>query len=343
MLFQPCTVIFKNQSCANYCFNTEVLLAMPAFSMNGTINGTINANITANSTWPGGSCTLSPHARALSSVLTAFISSIIGGISGGSHIAFFTTWVSWFGILRILVVGVYQVSCALRLKSIAGSDDFLSFIPFDTAEIRGHNVPFFRGGAEWSSPSFMGWIGWLYTTCYAPVIQVMWLIENWSKADAGLKFVRAISVGVAALPSTIDTKARYGEAFGECCGCIFEVLFTFMTAASTMVLGVVAATELILAVKDGFPWWLFLGYIVFMLFWTYSSFMNQIPYDEGIAVDSVKKFLAGLGTGVFGGCLIAVPAFIVMMMAKNEPGIGLNDYLHCQTVELWQKIAAFLP
>jgi len=171
----------------------------------------------------------------------------------------------------------------------------------------------------------------------------MWLVENWSKAGTVLKAVRAIGVGVAVLPSTIDTKARYGEKLGKRYGPVFKVLFTFMTAASTMVLGVVAATELILAAKDGVSWWLILGYIVFALAWTYGSVIFQSPHDEGIAVNSVGKLLAGLAMGAFGGLFTAAPAFSVMQAASNEPGVGLHGYLHYRTVALWQKIVAFLP
>jgi len=112
------------------------------------MNDAINATLTANSTLPKGSCTLSPHAHALSSVLTAFISSIVGGISGGYRVAFITAWVCWFGIPRILVVGAYQIACVLCSKPIAGGDDFFNFIPLGTGELRAFNVPFFRGEAR---------------------------------------------------------------------------------------------------------------------------------------------------------------------------------------------------
>ncbi len=44
------------------------------------------------------SCDLSPQARAFSTVLTAFIGSIVNGLTSGGFIAFMTAWISWFAV-----------------------------------------------------------------------------------------------------------------------------------------------------------------------------------------------------------------------------------------------------
>ena len=96
-----------------------------------------------------------------------------------------------------------------------------------------------------------GWRGCLTTMMYSPVIQVMWLVENWHQASAGLKWARAIGVGVAALLSGFDTRARYGRALGRVCGWApAGLVFGVLTAASTVALGGVAVVELGLAAKQ---------------------------------------------------------------------------------------------
>ena len=57
------------------------------------------------------SCDLSPQARAFSTVLTAFIGSIVNGVTSGGMVAFMTGWISWLAVLRVLsgaLFGLYQ-------------------------------------------------------------------------------------------------------------------------------------------------------------------------------------------------------------------------------------------
>jgi hypothetical protein len=120
-----------------------------------------------------------------------------------------------------------------------------------------------------------GWRGYFTTMMYSPVIQVMWLVENWHQASAGLKWARAIGVGVAALPSGFDTRARYGRALGRVCGWApAGLVFGVLTAASTVALGGVAVVELGLAAKQagGGKAWLAAGYVFCTLVWTCFSF-----------------------------------------------------------------------
>lgn len=48
------------------------------------------------------SCELSAQSGALSTILAAFIGSIINGLTSGYLVAFITGWISWFAALRIL-------------------------------------------------------------------------------------------------------------------------------------------------------------------------------------------------------------------------------------------------
>lgn len=56
-------------------------------------------------------CELSPQARAFSTVLTAFVGSIVSGATSGAVFAFMTGWISWLAVLRVLscvLIGLYQ-------------------------------------------------------------------------------------------------------------------------------------------------------------------------------------------------------------------------------------------
>ncbi|KAK3315664.1 hypothetical protein B0H66DRAFT_565720 [Apodospora peruviana] len=54
------------------------------------------------------SCTLSPSASAFSAILSAFIGSVINGLTSGWFIAFGTGWIAWFAIIRVLLSGLYM-------------------------------------------------------------------------------------------------------------------------------------------------------------------------------------------------------------------------------------------
>lgn len=53
-------------------------------------------------------CTLSPSARAFSSILSAFIGSVINGLTSGWLIAFITGWIAWLAFFRVAIGGSYM-------------------------------------------------------------------------------------------------------------------------------------------------------------------------------------------------------------------------------------------
>jgi hypothetical protein len=296
---------------------------------------TANANFTTlNSTT---TCALSPRARALSSVLTSFVGILFTGISSGFHVAFLVGWVCWFASLRNVLVGVYQVYSVFRLQLPEGGEHFFKFLDhFIYHDLRRWNDNFFRGAVV-EQVSFLGWMGWLYTTLYSPIIQVVWLLENWDKASIGLKVVRALGVGVAALPSTFDTRARYGKALSRLCGWPAAWLFAALTAASTII-------ELGLAAKDmGKSAWVAALYVVFTLLWTYVSLAFASPHDEQKDLGGWRRILGGAAIGAFAGCIVATPAYGVLRAAQDHPGMGLSSYLRCEGAAWWQKLVAILP
>ncbi|KAK5728287.1 hypothetical protein LTR15_001422 [Elasticomyces elasticus] len=316
---------------------------------NVTLLSTLNATTTTNATLPT-ICELSPHARALSTVLTAFIGSIISGISGSWFTAFFTAWVCWMASLRICVVGVWAVLeslCGHPLEGGSQFHDFYGHVPWFgklVDEWRTFDDPFFREGADANKPTLLGWLGWLWSTIYSPIVQTMWLFENWNHASGSLKIVRAIGVSVTALPLTMDTRARYGTALGDTIGRWAEKMFNLITAISCLTLGVTACIELVLgATEASLKPVIDVVYVLAMLVWTYGSLIFATPHDEARSVNSVGAFLAGLATGAFGGFFTAAPAYVVLQKAQDAPGLDLGAYLKCEPVALWQKVVAILP
>lgn len=322
----------------------HALAAAAAAAVNLTTTTTTTTTI-LNSTTP--TCVLSPHARTFSSVLTAYTSTILTGLSGGSHIAFQAAWVCWFASLRNVLIALYQVYSVCRLELPEGGEHFFHFLDYVWFhDLRWRSPTFGRTGDD-SQVSFLGWAGWCFTTLYAPVIQVMWLVENWSpaKSSTGLKWARAIGVGVAALPSGFDTRARYGRALGRACRWEpASLVFGVLTAASTLTLSVVSVIELGLAAKQaGRLGWLAVLYVFFIVVWTHFSLEIASPRDGAKDMTKWKSVLGGIGMGAFGGVFVAAPAFVIMLTADQQPGVGLGDYLRCEGVAWWQKMVAILP
>ncbi|KAK1751516.1 hypothetical protein QBC47DRAFT_434690 [Echria macrotheca] len=52
---------------------------------------------------------LSPAASAFSAILSAFIGSVINGLTNGWLVAFMTGWIAWMALFRVLVGGLYMV------------------------------------------------------------------------------------------------------------------------------------------------------------------------------------------------------------------------------------------
>ena len=61
------------------------------------------------------SCELSPSAAAFSTMLSAFIGSIINGLCSGWFIAFITGWISWLSVIRILTAGLYELWLTVKV------------------------------------------------------------------------------------------------------------------------------------------------------------------------------------------------------------------------------------
>jgi hypothetical protein len=53
-------------------------------------------------------CELTPAASAFSAMLSAFIGSIVNGLTNGWFVAFMTGWIAWLAIFRVLVGGLYM-------------------------------------------------------------------------------------------------------------------------------------------------------------------------------------------------------------------------------------------
>ena len=226
------------------------------------------------------SCDLSPQGRAFSTVLTAFVGSIVNGLTSGAIVAFMTGWISWLAVLRVLSGAVFSLyqgfsSDYARLerdpRSRPEDEIALQERGLGPESSRGMVRAIPRVNAKPWLPStdgrlvpgvtVLGWIGWLYTVVYSPIVQILWLTENWGPASAPLKIVRALSISVSALSLTIDTKKRYASKLSEkgSFGAIAGVVFRLVHAASAFGMGVMCAALLIKGAIDAhLAWYLIL-------------------------------------------------------------------------------------
>ena len=201
----------------------------------------------------------------------------------------------------------------------------------------------------------LGWMGWVYTALYSPVVQILWLAANWTSASASLKIVRGLGISVTALGLTIDTKKRYAETLrgSTALGRVACVAFKLTNAGSAFGMGAMCAALLIKgAIELGLKWYFFVLYCLFMVIWAAVSF-RFIPVQDG-GVGGAGIVLDTL-MGAFAGVFLAAPAFFIMRSAEQPtvsldgfetPKSGqasLNDYLSCESVAVWRKVAAVLP
>ena len=307
---------------------------------------------------PSSDCELSPQGRAFSTVLTAFIGSIINGLTSGYFVAFITGWISWLAALRILsgaLITLYQ-AFSPKYTQVSTTDDAIPLVE------QGPGPENVTGGAKnknYLLPknrrkrdiTVLGWIGWAYTAIYSPIVHILWIAANWSAASGQLKLVRGLGVSVAALGLTIDTKKRYAENLGGIAGVIFKLIH----GGSAFGMGAMCVALLIKGAIDmNLKWYFMLVYCIFCVIWAAVSF-SVVPVEDG----GIKGFgiIPDVLMGVFAGVFLAAPAFIVMRKAEQptldtgsfdfttpESGsASLHDYLSCESVPVWRKVAAVLP
>lgn len=321
------------------------------------------------------SCELSPQARAFSTVLTAFVGSIVNGASNGFLVAFMTAWISWFATLRILSgasLSLYQAFSS-KYTQIPTGPPTDETIALEERGLMGETTYQGAGQSEPSQPSskggkwavmnkrlnrdvtVLGWLGWVYTAIYSPTVHALWLVENWTNASGPLKLVRGFGISVAALGLTIDTKKRYASRLRDSkyLGTPACVAFKIINAGSAFGMGLVSAALLIKAVIDmELQWFFIVGYCVFSVIWAVASFSICPVQDGGIrGMGIIQDLLMGAFAGVF----LAAPAFAVMKNAEfpvldghgfKTPESGsasLQNYLSCGSVAVWQKMVAILP
>ena len=282
------------------------------------------------------SCELNDQGRAFSTILTAFVGSLVNGISNGGVVAFMTGWISWLAVTRVLSGSVITLNQGFK------SDDSHT----DDAK-RTHDV------------TFLGWVGWLYTAIYSPIVQALWLAENWSKASGALKVIRGMGVSIAALSLTIDTKKRYATALGETVHTetLGYITFILINGLSALGMGIISAMLLIKGAIDVHaPAYAIapfsVAYAFFTVVWAVISY-KVCPVRDG----KMKGFglVVDILCGLFAGIFLAAPAF-GLLLASSQPTLGdddfvypesgfssLKDYISCSSVASWQKFVAIFP
>ncbi len=302
-----------------------------------------------NSTFPVNGtavCELSPHAACFSTVLGTIVGTIISGVTGGLAVSFIIVCFAWFATLRILLVGLWQVGVVLLLKPTRGGKQWYGFARhiiylMDEGDL--------VRGEETSSDDvdILGWFGWVWSVCYAPPIQVLWLVTNWSSASPSLLFARSLCVSVVALPLSMDTRARYGRALGKKIGGkVTEWLFSVVTTVGLVTLGVISAIELgMYAVKhSSSSKTLMITEMVFLLLvFGWGSLVGFPPLDVPLTATSLRQVKHGFVTGCIAGVIMAALSMVEMDESARSPGLSVLDYIKCQSIPWWERALAVLP
>ncbi|KAK3352179.1 hypothetical protein B0T25DRAFT_453731 [Lasiosphaeria hispida] len=318
----------------------------------------------ATDVFPRSGCALSPSASAFSAILSAFIGSVINGLTSGWLVAFMTGWIAWLAIFRVLLGGLYMLYRSVTNTWGPGRSGILWANMWPRAAVvRGLEQPAVSAAAKlWAknhptlastgpgataldrSVTALGWFSWGYTALFAPVTQVLFVAANTARHDIGAtKIVKGLTVAVTALPLCIDCRVRYGDALGRAWR---GRVFNFATSLSALVQGGLCAVLLVEGLLDlksasrgGFPVIIMAGvYPVFALFWMAASF-SFLPMRDGGRKRAGQTHWAGyfldVGAGAFAGVFLAAPAIALYSSAQfnkraglgfgEEPSSGLND------------------
>jgi hypothetical protein len=313
------------------------------------------------------SCTLSPSAAAFSTMLSAFTGSVLNGLFSGLWIAFFTGWIAWLSVFRILGAGFYELHLSIKAGTQFQSAEYSSLemtaqpqTPTQTdfeAQLKPQSR-LARAFHPERKVDVWGWLGWIWSAIYTPISHSIWLAVHFD-APGSLQFVRALAIGVSALSLTFDYKARYAACLGRKFGSWAFVLFNFWNAGACILLGVEALVLLIHGAMNidfmgGKPIPLFVAYPIFATVWAVASWKFLPPIDgsrPGVHI------VADVAMGAFAGLFVAAPAFALWRNAAFEEdhggfgsggssgsgGMDLGEFLSCQGASVLEKFAAVMP
>lgn len=209
-----------------------------------------------------------------------------------------------------------------------------------------------------------GWLGWTWSAIYVPISSTIWLLVNLtSSSKSGVQqFVRALAIGVSALSLTFDYKQRYAAALGKRWGAWAFLTFNLWNAGACVLLGLETLVLLIHGAMNihNVPIPLVVAYPIFSIVWAAGSWAFLPPIDGERPWPPTSKgrawtiVLGGL-MGAFAGLFVAAPSFSLWQGAKFDEragrlrggsapeGVGLAEYLACESVSVWAKFAAVMP
>jgi hypothetical protein len=306
------------------------------------------------------SCELSPSAAAFSTLLSAFVGSVINGLCSGWLIAFITGWISWLSVIRILVAGAYELYLTIRAGTnfdvvntqyqnipMAGIEGRDNSAVDTTAESQTHLVADVENPPQYSahipqepsnkpspvatkfplmgqidhSVTAFGWLGWTWSAIYTPISQTIWVCVHLSSSTSGInQFVRALAISVSALGLTFDYKARYGAALGRKWGAWAFVTFNTWNAGACLLLGVEALVLLVHGATQ-------IEEIPIPLVVAYPIFciiwaVGSWKFLPPIDGGRPSNVIAGVLMGAFAGLFVAAPSFALWQNADFEEDVA---------------------
>ncbi|PQE30866.1 hypothetical protein CJF32_00009071 [Rutstroemia sp. NJR-2017a WRK4] len=279
---------------------------------------------------------LKPSISTFSAMLSAFVGSVINGLSSGWLIAFITGWISWFALFRVLLGAVYMFYRSItgtwepEYDAITQTEDeshqdygwnsmilqgdpvphknqsksrFLSVLWPKTSDIRSFKLQASKSTknvSPWSplnrDVTFLGWVGWIWTALIAPVSQLIWVAANISNHSNGA----------------------------------VKIVKSLTVAVTALPLSIDSRVRY---VRDG--------------------------GQRRAAQDHWSGYILDVGMGAFAGIFLAAPAFGFYQSSSFDEKYGnfdslsgstsngadgqtLAEYLQCET-RVWKKFAAIFP
>lgn len=264
-------------------------------------------------------CQISPHAHVVRAVLSAFVGSTVGGLTGGFGVAYYSAFMTWTLGLDIICVGLgFLLRCFVEVED----DD------------------------EERHLGCIGWIGWTYSAIYSPISQILWVAGNFHSASVELKAVQAFAIGTSTLSLTANPHIRRG---GIRLKNSIGVAFNAITGISLLTLGVFPWVLFISAWRDNPHPRGAVAILFLLLMQPITSVMVVVvrlitwlgPGD--LSLPTILKRILHIFGIVCIAAIATVPAFAIMWTAPTSPGMGLKDYLQCEGLALWRKIIAITP
>lgn len=284
-------------------------------------------------------------------MLTAFIGSVLNGLFSGFWIAFFTGWISWLSVIRILAAGLYEFHLTFKagknytaveeaqyqsiglnmygsarpaagaISSETGDEEARLaneiFIAEQNLQNNYHPAVAAQFQQQKNTTAGRRILHAIFKQAGRDVTVFGWLAVHIPTDEGALLFDRGLAIGVSALGLTFDYKQRYGAALARKWGSWTFVVFNVWNSTACFLLGLEALALLIRGAMNmsDHPIPLYVAYPIFCCIWAGASWKFLPPID---GARPGLHIVADVLMGAFAGIFVAAPAFALWQNNKFD-------------------------